>query len=348
MHQMIKLFQTDRVWSHIRDQVFDFTDRYHRMGIAQNGEPMLMLEDILAKRFGRKYCVLTGCCTDALIISLLALGLKPNARVAVSNYTFTATAHAVARAGYQVVPVDVVDNYCINTDLISDVDAVIPVDVFGNMSDWNHLNQLTIPVINDAAQSFESCNSLGWSASQGLVSCVSFSPSKTISSWGSGGAVLTDDEAMATRCRYLRLHGKAKNSDLSIGPGVNSMMSSFEVAAVMVGLDHAESWHQRRKKIADYLVTHSRYQPGTDNSIDNSYHKLVFRTDHRKSVQDRFQQANVDCQVHYNLTINDETLYHQAAKSFPVSDRLKTTSFTVPNQHTLTDSEVEYIGELLK
>ena len=345
---MIKLFQTDRIWSQIRNEVFDLTDQYHNMGIAQNGEPMFLLEDTLAKRFGKKYCIATGCCTDALVISLLALNLQKNSRVAVSNYTFTATAHAVARAGHQVVPIDVVNNYCINPDLIEDVDAVIPVDVFGNMSNWSQLNKLKIPVINDAAQSLESRNELGWSAAQGMISCISFSPSKTIGSWGSGGAVLTDDLTIATRCKYLRLHGKAKNSDIAIGAGVNSMMSSFEVAAVLVGLTYADGWHQRRKKIAEYLIDQSQHRHSMDTSIDNTYHKLVFQSDNRKSVIDRFKQANVDCPVHYKLTVNDETLYHQPGKLFPISDQLKTTSFTVPNQHTLTDLEVEHIGQLLK
>ena len=103
----IALFQTERAWAQIRDEVFALTDQYHKMGIAQNGEPALLLEAELSSRFNRKYCIVTGSCTDALDLVLQAMKLPRNAKVGVSNYTFTATAHAVSRAGYQVVPVDV-------------------------------------------------------------------------------------------------------------------------------------------------------------------------------------------------------------------------------------------------
>jgi dTDP-4-amino-4,6-dideoxygalactose transaminase len=347
MLDKISLFQTNRLWNETRAEIFDLVDQYHNQGIAQNGELMLLVESTLAKKFGKKYCITLGCCTDALVVSLLALNLPKNSRVGVSNYTFTATAHAVARAGHQVVPIDIVDNYCINPLLIKNVDAVIPVDIFGNMSDWNKINNLSIPVINDAAQSLESYNGNRFSAAQGLISCISFSPSKTISSWGSGGAILTDDLILAERCRRFRLHGKIKNSDKAIGPGVNSMMSTFELAAVLTGLKYSEIWQKRRQNIAEYLITESNYHHGMDTHIKHTYHKLVFQTHNRNSVIDLFQKNNVDCPVHYTLTVNDEILY-QTNNKFPVSDRLKTTSFTVPNQHTLTDIEVERIGKLLK
>lgn len=210
MSDNIGLFQTERIWAQIRDEVFALTDQYHKLGIAQNGEPAILLESELCRRFNRKHCVITASCTDALDLALQALKLPKNAKVAVSNYTFTASAHAISRAGYQVVPVDVTENYTIDVDQIGDVDAVVPVDLFGNMSNWQQLNKLTVPIVNDAAQSLESKNQENWSVGMGKISCISFSPSKTISSWGSGGAVLTDDDDIASLCRKLRIHGKIR------------------------------------------------------------------------------------------------------------------------------------------
>ena len=347
MSTKITLFQTDRVWSQIRDEVFSLTDQYHRLGIAQNGEPALLLENELCKRFNRKYCVITGSCTDALDLALQALKLPRGAKVAVSNYTFTATAHAVVRAGYRVVPVDVTENYTIDVDKINNVDAVVPVDIFGNISNWNKLNQLNIPTINDAAQSLESCDQDSYSASKGLVSCISFSPSKTISSWGSGGALLTDSEDIAKLCRLLRIHGKIRNDDISVGAGLNSIMSTMEVAAVLVGLKYSTEWQERRIKISEYIKSNIKFKSANDYLNKNTYHKLVFQSNNRDMIVEDLNNKGIGATVHYRKTINDETIY-STENYYTISDRLKNISFTVPNQHTLTDIEVERIVEELK
>lgn len=348
MSDKIALFQTERAWTQIRDEVFSLTDQYHRLGIAQNGEPAQLLETELCQRFSRKYCVVTGSCTDALDLALQALKLPRNARVAVSNYTFTATAHAIHRAGYRVVPVDVTENYTIDVNRIGQVDCVVPVDLFGNMSNWHDLDRLRVPVVNDAAQSLESNNWQGWSPSKGSISCVSFSPSKTISSWGSGGAILTDDADIADLARRLRLHGKTRNDDTAVGAGLNSMMSTMEVASVLVGLRYSDDWRDRRTKISEYIRSNTKLTCGNDNNLmRNTYHKLVFQSDRRDELVAQLNEQGIGAAVHYRQTINDETLY-QTKKSFPVSDRLKSITFTVPNQHTLTDAEVERIVEALK
>jgi dTDP-4-amino-4,6-dideoxygalactose transaminase len=347
MLDKITLFQNQRNWDTIRSGVLELIEKDHSLGLAQNGSLTQRLEQVLAERFQRRYCVTTGSCSDALTVAVLCLDLPADSAIAVSNYTFTATAHAVARAGHRVVPVDVDRNYCINAEVIPDCEAVMAVDIFGNMSDWNRLNQLDVPVICDAAQSFESRQQV-WSAQQGLISCVSFSPSKTISSWGSGGALLTDDADIADQARKLRLHGKLNNNQSSIHPGMNTMISSFEAACVLAGLEHAEAWQQRRRQIAEYLAGVSVHPCAIDFSLDqHTYHKLVFQSSERSAVIDRFKTNNIDCVVHYSTLINDEPLY-RCNTAMPVSDHLKHTSFTVPNQHTLTDEEVERIGALLK
>lgn len=348
MSSSIGLFQNQRTWDQIRDRVMDLIEQDHSAGLAQNSSLVRHLEAQLAERFSRRYCITTGSCSDALTLAMLALDLPAKSRVAVSNYTFTASAHAIARAGYQAIPIDVTDNYCINPALIADCEAAMAVDIFGNMSDWRSLNDLNIPVICDAAQSFESHNGDSWSASNGVISCVSFSPSKTVSSWGSGGALLTDDADLAELARRLRLHGKSNNNDASVHPGMNSMISTFEAACVLAGLELSESWQRRRQHIAGYLMANSVYNSAIDRSLaQHTLHKLVFQCDNRAALIDRFKTSGIDCVVHYSRLINDEPLYG-TPNAMPVSDRLKTVSFTVPNQHTLTDQEVEQIAKALQ
>lgn len=345
----IKLFQTDRIWQTIGAEIIDLANTMHQRGYAQNGPLTPQLEETLATMLNRKHCITTGCGTDALDIAIQSLNLSSGSNVAVSNYTFTASAHAIKRAGHNVLPVDVDDNYCIDANKVPQgSQAIVAVDLFGNMSDYARLEQLNIPIVVDAAQSLESIANNKYSASHGLISCVSFSPSKTISSWGSGGAILTDDDDLAAKCRRLRLHGKLKNDNDAIAPGLNSMMSSFEVAAVLVGLKYSPKWQERRNSIAHYLKDQSVHCCANDFSIDkNTLSKLVFQSNNRAHIINRARDIGVEFAIHYNKCVNDETIYHSEI-NLDNSIRLKNISFTVPNQHTLTDNEVELIAKALR
>jgi UDP-2-acetamido-2-deoxy-ribo-hexuluronate aminotransferase len=343
----ISLFQNNRNWNQIKDDWLELVNHIHNSGMAQGGIACSKFEGTLASYFQRKYCIATASCTDALTLSLIALNLPKGSYVATSNYTFTATAHAISRAGYIPVAIDVDKNYCIDVTKIRNVSAVVAVDLFGNMCDWDALNSLGIPIIADSAQSFESADSKGYSGSKGLASCLSFSPSKTMSSWGSGGAILTDDPVMAETCQKLRLHGKTKNNDLAIGAGLNSMMSSAEIAAVTIAMQHASEWLTRRKKIAEYIVSQAKCECANDFSLThNSLHKLVFKDSNRAYWMKKLADANIASAIHYETLINDEPLYHMPVH-VENSELLRDISFTVPNQHTLTDSEVERIAKVL-
>lgn len=337
----INLFQTDRNWLEIKDAVLDIVDRQHLQGVAQGGGFVKQLEDRLALQFKRRYCVSFGNCTDALTAAVISLGLPANSRIGVSDYTFIASAHAIARAGHQVVPLDVNDEYCVKS--CEDVDAVVAVDLFGNMTD---ISEFDVPVIMDAAQSLESHNGERWSAQGGLISCISFSPSKTVSSWGSGGAALTDDHDTYQKLLRLRLHGKSGN-EISIHPGMNSMLSVFEAACIWAGLDRMPQWHERRSEISQFLIDESKYKSAMDLSLkSNTISKLVFQSNSRDKVRVEFSVREIDTAVHYDRLIHEEKLY--SSHICENSKRLSSISFTVPNQHTLTDEEVERIAEALR
>ena len=344
----IKLFQLSRVWEQIGEEVLSLTNDSHCKGEAQNGEVTKRLESALALRYNRQYCITTASGTDALDIALQALELPKKCPISVNNYTFTASAHAIQRAGYTVMPTDVNDNYCISPGDVKSCLAIMPVDLFGNMSDYNELSRLNLPMVVDAAQSMESHDGIHWSAEYGIASCLSFSPSKPITSFGSGGAILTNDSNFALRCQQLRLHGKIKNDNMAIAPGLNSMMSSAECISVLCCLNYANEWRQRRQEIAEYIMSVSKYPCAIDLSIkQHTLSKLVFQSDAPDVVIKNLHDKNIDCVVHYRKLINDENIY-RTNNMLNKSNFLKNISFTVPNQHTLTDNEVERIAKALQ
>lgn len=340
MHDQINLFQTERTWIQIREQVLDLVDQEHRSGRAQNGQLVHDLEQRLAHMFDRRYCITVANCTDALTIAVMALDLPLHSRVGVSDYTFVATATAIAQANHVPVAVDVDQNYCVS-QWPSGLDAIVAVDIFGNMCS---LPDTDIPVIVDAAQSLESHDGEVWSAKRGTLACMSFSPSKTISAWGSGGAILTDDHDLYVKAKRHRLYGR-DTTGANLVPGLNSMMSSFEAACVWAGLDNRDQWWSRRDHITRYLAKTSRFDTGLDLQLNqHTFHKLVFQTHNPSEIMQQLQHKNIQSMRHYSRTVHQHPWF---AGRCPVSADLASKSFTVPNQHTLTDSEVECIAEAI-
>lgn len=338
---MISLFQTERSWLEIREQVMHLVDAEHCEGRAQNGQLVQDLEHRLAEQFDRQYCISVANCTDALTIALMSLKLPPGSRIAVSDYTFVASATAIFRAGYHAVPVDVAQDYCVSA-WPHDVDAIVAVDIFGNMCD---LPVTDVPIIIDAAQSLESHNGVNWSAQRGRIACLSFSPSKTVSSWGSGGAILTDDPEIFARAKLLRLYGRDASNNTTEA-GINSMLSTFEAACIWAGLDRHDAWQQRRNKITQHLVQTSRFSTGIDLHLSrHTFHKLVFQTPDRTQTMSHLRSQGVESVVHYTRTVHQHPWFTGRC---PNSAELALRSFTVPNQHTLTDSEVEHLARALK
>lgn len=345
----IELFQTDKVWDQIRDRVWEMTNEAHQEGRAQNSRIVKSLESRLATQYGRQYCVTTASGTDALILAIKCLQLPPQSRIAVGTYTFIATAHAIARAGHIPMPVDINHNYCIDWHKIPPCDAVVGIDIFGNSCDWNAIRYLGVPVICDAAQSLESVDREGFSSLQhGFIACTSFAPSKPISSFGSGGALLTNDPTVDEFAREYRLHGKTHSEQACRDPGLNSMISSFEAACVHAGIEHSQAWQDRRIKITEYLLDRSHYMSPLDRNLKrHSYSKLVFRSTERDRTIEKLHMAGIATAIHYPRLIHQEPLYQQLDQC-PVADAASQMTFTVPNQHTLTDSEVERIAEALQ
>jgi dTDP-4-amino-4,6-dideoxygalactose transaminase len=126
---------------------------------------------------------------------------------------------------------------------------------------------------------------------------------------------------------------------------MNSMISSFEAACIWAGLDHRDQWWSRRDHITRYLVKASRFDTGLDLQLSqHTFHKLVFRSDDRPAIMQEFKENNIQSMVHYDRPVHQHQWF---LGDCPVSADLALKSFTVPNQHTLTDSEVERIAEVL-
>ncbi len=351
---MIKQYQIDRIWNQHREEIMDGADLLFGQGLAVNPLINEDLERRLCTHTGRKHAALVGNCTDGLYLALTALKLPQRFRAAVPAMTWLSTASSVVRAGGIPVFYDITENYTINVDDdFSNIDVIVAVDLLGNSCDWDRLEKLGKPIVHDAAQSFGTVYQGQSSICRGLISCVSFGPLKPLPSFGSGGCVFTNDDDLNKEIKLLRLHYKTNNLDVSnTGPNavmsINSCMNSFEISAVDVCMNYYEQWRDRRRQIADYYYENFKnyfefsrtpQQPEEHNSI----YKLAVRYKNARSLISSLFDNGIQAQSLYVALINESRFRDYPKKTIRNASKYEFMSFNLPNQHTLTDSEVDII-----
>jgi dTDP-4-amino-4,6-dideoxygalactose transaminase len=208
-------------------------------------------------------------------------------------------------------------------------------------------------IIMDAAQSIETFYQGQSSMQVGIASSVSFAPTKTIPTFGSGGAVLTDDDNLAAMARLWRTHGKISNKSQAACVGANSMMSSLETAQLLACINRHTSWQQRREQIAmlyNLSAVNTKLHMPTAKG-QHTWHKFVITCeDHitREKLRNFMTSQGIQTEVYYELLINQEEIFRNCYTATPNAEQLSLTSLAIPCQHTLTDEEVNTITQALK
>lgn len=230
-------------------------------GAFVHGPACQEFETALAEYCGAKHAVGCASGSDALLLALMALDLRPGDEVLLPSFTFFATASAVTRLGATPVFVDILpETFNINpADAIRKITpmtrAILPVHLFGQCADMDAILHLAgeIPVIEDAAQAIGAEHRGARAGSIGTLGCFSFYPTKNLGGFGDGGMITTDDESLAERLRILRDHGQHPRYHHHV-VGVNSRLDAIQAAVLNVKLSHLESYAEARRANA------ARYQ----------------------------------------------------------------------------------------
>ncbi len=213
------------------------------------GPEVAELESALARFAGARHCVSVASGTEALLIALMALGLKPGDEVITSPFTFAATAEVIVLLGARPVFVDVEPDTCnIDASLIEAAvtprtKAIMPVSLYGQCADMDPINAVAarhgLPVIEDAAQSFGANYRGRRSCALSTFGATSFFPSKPLGCYGDGGALFTDDDGLAQAAREIRVHGQsARYTHTRLGVG--GRMDTLQCAIVLAKLERFE------------------------------------------------------------------------------------------------------------
>lgn len=217
------------------------------------------LEANLAARTGSGHCISVSSGTEALLICLMALDIKPGDEVITTPFTFAATAEVIMLLGALPVFVDIERDTCnidatmIESAITEKTRAIMPVSLYGQVADMNVINEVAsrhgnLPVIEDAAQSFGATYNGLSSCNLSTFGCTSFFPSKPLGCYGDGGAIFTDDGSLAQACREIRVHGQSKRYQHT-RLGVGGRMDTLQCAIVLAKLEQFDWELERRRDI---------------------------------------------------------------------------------------------------
>ncbi|RQO59367.1 aminotransferase DegT [Paucibacter sp. KBW04] len=327
------------------------------------GPEVKELEDQLAAFVGVRHCITVSSGTEALLIALMALDLKPGDEVITTPFTFAATAEVIVLLGGVPVFVDIEPDTCnIDVSLIEAAitprtRAIMPVSLYGQVCDMDEINAIAarhgnLPVIEDAAQSFGASYKGRKSCGLSTFGATSFFPSKPLGCYGDGGALFTDDDALAQAAREIRVHGQSQRYTHT-RVGVGGRMDTLQCAVVLAKLERFE-W-----EIARRLEIGARYQALLDGL---PVQKLVLRPDRncvwaqftlsveaRSQVQERLSAAGVPTAVHYPKPLHQQPAYAQWAQGhrFPQAERAAQRVMSLPMSADLSEVQQDQVIQAL-
>jgi len=327
------------------------------------GPEVAELEERLADYSGARHCITVGSGTDALLISLMALGIKPGDEVITTPFTFVATAEVIVLLGAIPVFVDCEPDTCnFNVNLVraaitKKTRAIIPVSLYGQPADMDELNKIadecSIPVIEDAAQSFGAEYKGRKSCNLSTIACASFFPSKPLGCYGDGGAIFTSDDAIAQIAREIRVHGQQKRY-VHTRVGVGGRMDTLQCAIVLAKLEQFD-WEVTQRLQIGAQYNHMLDALGLERVIQRDDRSSVFAqytvfTDDREQLQALFSDAGVPTAVHYPVPLNQQPAYEHlcSAGKTPVAAQVAKRVMSVPMSPYLTEAEQEAVVRLLK
>ena len=322
-----------------------------------NGPEVAQFEAAVAAYCGVKHAVGVSSGTDALLVALMAVELKPGDEVITSDYSFFATAGAVSRLGAKPVFVDIdpvtfnLDPAAVEKALTPRTKAVIPVHLFGQCADMDPILEIArrhrLRVIEDAAQAIGAQYQDGRRAgAMGDMGCFSFFPSKNLGAAGDAGLVTTSDDGLAERLRVLRNHGsKPKYYHKFIGG--NFRLDTIQAAILQVKLRHLDEWTARRQENAaryealfaegglagkGVVLPRAVYRK-SGVKHHHIYNQFVIRVPGRDRVQERLHAAGVGCEVYYPVPFHVQECFRplgHAAGAFPLSAQAAAESLAIP------------------
>jgi dTDP-4-amino-4,6-dideoxygalactose transaminase len=365
----VPLLDLKAQYATIKDEVLRVTEEVYESQHFILGKKVEDFERDFAAYCHSKRAIGLSSGTDALLIALMVLDIKPGDEVIVPAYSFFATAGVVDRLGAVPVFVDIsLDDYNIDPKLIEakitkKTRGIMPVHLYGQAAAMDEINAIAahhkIPVIEDAAQAVGAEYRGKRAGALGAIGCFSFFPSKNLGAFGDAGAVTTDDGAMAEKLIDYRVHGmRPKYYHRYVGG--NFRIDALQAAILHVKLSRLDAWSEGRRRNArtyeklfgDAKLTSRVVLPKEMPNRHHVFNQYIVRFTDGRETRDRvmahLKSVNIGCEVYYPLTLPQQECFRNvkgASDRYPCSEQAADQTLAIPVYPELTANQMaEVVG----
>jgi len=327
------------------------------------GDEVRQLEKGLERFTGAKYSISCSSGTDALLLAMKVLNIKPGDEIITTPFTFIATAEAIALIGAKPVFVDIdehtynIDSSKITDKITSKTKAIIPVSLYGQPANMDAIqivaDKYNLKIIIDGAQSFGSTYKDKTDSNLGDISITSFFPAKPLGCYGDGGAVFTSNKKLADKMKILRIHGQSERYYHKY-IGMNGRLDTIQAAILNVKLKYYDKDLRLRQEVAEKYTKALKNKkiilPFVDKNTTSVYAQYSVRVRDRSKIQEILKMQGIPTVVHYPMPIHLQECFRYLGYKkgdFPISEMISNEIMSLPMNPYLTDEEIDYICDKL-
>ncbi|MFN3952658.1 MAG: DegT/DnrJ/EryC1/StrS family aminotransferase [Thermaurantimonas sp.] len=364
----IRMVDLATQYEHIKAEINSAIDDVLKSTAFINGPAVRQFKENLEKHLGVRHVIPCANGTDALQLAMMALDLQPGDEVITATFTYVATAEVIALLKLTPVLVDVdEDSFLIDPDKIEKAitnrtKAIVPVHLFGQCADMERILDIAdrhgLYVIEDTAQAINadyyfSDGRVMKAGTIGHIGCTSFFPSKNLGCYGDGGAVFTNDDALAEKLRMIANHGQSVQYYHDI-IGVNSRLDTIQAAILNIKLPRIDDYTRARQQAAEYydraLAGHPLLKiPSKVPNSTHVFHQYTLTLDpkvDRDGLKKYLADHQIPAMIYYPVPLHQQKAYQSEryqTGDFPVAERLTKSVISLPMHTELSEEQQDYI-----
>ncbi len=363
----VPLLDLKAQYRQIRDDIRAAVDRVIESQQFILGPEVAALEEEIAAYCGCKYAIGVSSGTDALIASLMAIGVGPGDEVVTTPFSFFATVGSIMRVGATPVFVDIdprdfnIDATMVEAALTDRTKAMIPVHLFGQTADMSSLltiaNNNALALVEDAAQAIGAEDHGKRAGNFGSAGCFSFFPSKNLGGFGDGGMITTNDEDLAQRLQIIRNQGAYPKYYHKVLGG-NFRLDALQAAVLRVKLKYLESWTEKRRANALYYtsrlselgLTEDYVKPPATIRERHVFNQYVIRARERDRLRNFLADRGVHTEIYYPLPLHLQECVPKGSYKkgdLPVSEQVAMEVLALPVYPELSTEDKEYVVQMI-
>jgi dTDP-4-amino-4,6-dideoxygalactose transaminase len=363
LNETVPYFDLTEQYRELKDEILPALDRVCTNGAFILGEEVERFEAEFAAYCGARHCVALNSGTSALHLALLAAGVGQGDEVITSPNTFIATAEAISYTGARPVFADIspltgnIDPERVEEAITTRTRAIIPVHLYGRPANLSTIVEIAdrhgIAVIEDACQAHGARHRDRRVGSFGLAGAFSFYPAKNLGAYGEGGALTTNDDAVADFARTMRNHGQTERY-AHAAIGFNYRMDGFQGAVLRIKLRRLDEWIASRRARAQLYTSLLQSAgidlPHDDPADESVYHLFVVYVDNRDFVRTALEERGVATSIHYPIPVHLQRAYAGLGYRpghFPQTERACTRALSLPLFPEMTVDQVRYVASTL-